>query len=313
MFELAKKDGIYLEYDDVKDFRESILKKVNSLPEYLQKFDIPLKICNNPSNITRIAQEIMEDASKEGVSYIELRFAPTVYSKDIKHSCKKVEAALEGIKLGRERYGIEGGLILCIMRHEDIRKANALVDIAQMYNGKGVVAIDLVGDEKSYPPKLFKSVYEKAKKMGLNITIHSGEIPEPRNVSDAINVLHAKRIGHGLFSIMDNNIIDYLRISKIPLEMCIKSNLDTGNINKLERHPAKILLDKGVKVTINTDNRTISNCTLSDEYLRFIRLGATKKDMIKVAKNGIEVAFAPKKVKSKLLKEISKFEISKEI
>jgi adenosine deaminase len=306
--ELAKKEGIELANKDLEEFKKYVQvgENTKSLIEYLEKFNIPLKVINNKENLKRITKEIIEDASKQNIKYLEIRFAPLFdITKDITGN-EKVQAVLDGMKEGLREFGVHSGLILCAMRHESLEKAKDVINIADKFKNKGVVAVDLAGNEKDFPPKLFKEAFDLAHSKKINITIHAGETGSYQNVLDSINILHAKRIGHGVAAAKDPKTMGFLKNKKIPLEICVKSNIDTKVTDSYEHHPIKVLLKNGVKVTLNTDNTTVSNITLNQEYGRLAKIGFTKKDLVEISKNGVNASFAPEKVKKMINQEIDR-------
>lgn len=305
ILELAIKGGIKVPTTNLDEF-ENYVKvggECKSLKEYLEKFEFPIKIFNKPKNIKRITIELLEDSAKHGVKYMELRFAPFL-GEGIVNPAENVQAALEGMKEAKEKFKIDSNLILCAMTHQPVETSIEVAKLCNEFKDKGVVAMDLAGNEHDFDIKLHKKAFDLAHEYGVNITAHAGETGKSQNVIKAIKSLHANRIGHGIAAIKDEKIVDYLVKKQIPLEVCIKSNIDTKGVGSLEEHPFKELLHKGVKVTINTDDITVSNVNIMDEYKNLLDIGLSLKDITKVIKNGIEASFATTKVKQKLLSEL---------
>lgn len=275
----------------------SVSLKENSLKDYLEKFDIPLKIMQTKENLMRISKELALDLLKDNVIYAEIRFAPNKHLENGLTLDEVITSILKGLK----EVPIKTNLILCMMRGDSYAKNLEIIKYAKKYLGKGVVGIDLAGNEALYPVNNYQELFAIARKEKIPFTIHAGEGDGALSVIKAIN-LGAKRIGHGVRAIESTEALNLLKEKDITLEVCPKSNLDTKMYNKLESHPIKKLLDKGVKVTINTDNRTVSNITLEETYKKLKEtFHFSKEDFINMNKRAIECAFISEKEKQELL------------
>lgn len=275
----------------------SVSLKENSLKDYLDKFDIPLKIMQTKENLMRISKELALDLLKDNVIYAEIRFAPNKHLENGLTLDEVITSILKGLK----EVPIKTNLILCMMRGDSYAKNVEIIKYAKKYLGKGVVGIDLAGNEALYPVNNYQELFAIARKEKIPFTIHAGEGDGALSVIKAIN-LGAKRIGHGVRAIESTEALNLLKEKDITLEVCPKSNLDTKMYNKLESHPIKKLLDKGVKVTINTDNRTVSNITLEETYKELKEtFHFSKEDFINMNKRAIECAFISEKEKQELL------------
>lgn len=275
----------------------SVSLKENSLKDYLDKFDIPLKIMQTKENLMRISKELALDLLKDNVIYAEIRFAPNKHLENGLTLDEVITSILKGLK----EVPIKTNLILCMMRGDSYAKNVEIIKYAKKYLGKGVVGIDLAGNEAAYPVNNYQELFAIARKENIPFTIHAGEGDGALSIINAIN-LGAKRIGHGVRAIESTEALNLLKEKDITLEVCPKSNLDTKMYNKLESHPIKKLLDKGVKVTINTDNRTVSNITLEETYKELKEtFHFSKEDFINMNKRAIECAFISEKEKQELL------------
>ena len=255
----------------------TIETKCASLKEYLTKFDIPLKIMQTKENLERVAFELAQDLQKDDVIYAEIRFAPNKHLKS-------------GLTLD-EVVTIKTNLILCMMRGDSYEQNLKVIKLAKKYLNHGVVAIDLAGSEASYPVNLYQELFEIAQKENIPFTIHAGEADGPLSVINAIN-LGAKRIGHGVRAIESEKALKLIKEKNITLEVCPKSNLDTNMYEKLSNHPIKKLYDMGLLVTINTDNRTVSNTNLTKSYQDLQEVFSfTKQDFLKMNENALQSAF----------------------
>lgn len=279
-----------------------------SLGDYLRKFIYPIKVMQSEKNIYRITYELLEDARNDGIRFLEIRFSPIYHTKEGMSEANAVETVLQAMKDAYEKLNIRSGLILCCMRGEAIEKNMQMIQLANMYKDSGILGVDLAGNENEYPPELYKDVFHKAYESGLNITIHAGEAGIAQNITDSIEMLHAVRIGHGVFAYKNKVIVDSLIKSQIPLELCPCSNLDTGAIGRYEEHPIKEYLKQGINVTLNTDNRTISNIVLTEEYVNLVRyIDLRVEDAVKISMNGILSSFCPDSVKKELRDELKEY------
>lgn len=306
LFEMMEKEDTEICIKGLREFKKlvTISGECNSLKEYLYRFDYPLKVLQSKENLKRSVIEILKCASSDGVRYIELRFAPILHLEKGLTLEEVVEAVLEGKTQGEEKYNISCGIILCAMRHLPCEKSIETIELANIYKDKGVVGVDLAGNEEDFPPELHKEAFDLAKKYGLNITIHAGETGKSENITKSINKLHSERIGHGTFVYKDKAVVKYLKENQVPLEVCPTSNVHTKAVKSLKDHPVKDYIKQGLKITLNTDNRTVSNVTLSEEYVNLIeKLNVSFEEAIIVMKNTIEAGFCSKEVKEKLLSE----------
>lgn len=276
-------------------------KNIYSLTDYLTKFELPVKVMQTKENLKRVTKELLEDLKEEQVIYIELRFAPLLHTKEGLSQREVVEAVIEGIK---EVEGITCNLILCCMRdHLNNEKNIETIKVAKEFLNYGVVALDLAGDESKYPTKLFQKLFSKAKELEIPYTIHAGEASDYHSILEALQ-LKASRIGHGIASIQNKELMDILKERQILLEICPQSNVDTNIVTEKKNHPIKQLFSK-VPISVNTDNRTVSNITLTEEYEDFIKLfDFTLEDIKTCNLNAIKYSFMKETEKEKFRKQI---------
>lgn len=290
--------------ENLRDF-EKLVKvedRCESLNEYLEKFKYPIKVMQKKENIYRITLELLEDCKKQGVKYIEIRFAPYLHLEEGLSITDVIDTVLEAMKHGEEKFSVMSNLIVCAMRHENIEKNIDLVEKVKKYKDKGVVAIDLAGDEADFPPELHKDVFDLAKKYGFHITIHAGETGIEQNIIKSIELLHAERIGHGVSAYKDPKVVQYLIDKKVPLEMCITSNYNTMAVQNKKDHPIKQYLQQGVRVTVNTDNETVSNVDLNDEFLFMSECMEISKEQIRsITLDSIKGSFATEDQKRRFM------------
>lgn len=259
----------------------------SNLGEYLEKFYLPDELMSDYDTIVEFSYRLAKQLEKEDVIYAEIRFCPTSHNKKI-----SVDSVITGVRVGLAKVpSVKTNLIFCMRRNYSFEENLEIIKLAKKYLGNGCCAIDLVGDESSYCTEDFKNLFDIIKKENIPFTIHAGEAPSDNSVMSAIN-FGAKRIGHGIRSVEDKNIISELIRNNVYLEICPDSNVDTKNVSSIEKHPIRELVDAGVAVTISTDNRTVSNTSLEHEYnLLKTYLGFNDDDILKFNLNAIEAAF----------------------
>ena len=252
-----------------------------SLAEYLTCFDLPVSALQEKEHIRDAVVDVVRQAAAENVRYMEVRFAPTCSIND--------------------RYGVFTNLILCAMRHHSPQQNHLVVRCAREFLGNGVCALDLAGDEAGHPNEEFEALFEEARRMEVPVTIHSGECGSARNVALALQY-GARRIGHGIAAIKDPALLEACRNAHIGFELCPTSNFQTKAATELDAYPLHAFLDFGLLATINTDNRTVSHTTLTDEYTFALeKLHIEKEDLRTLYKNSVEISFASDSVKHQLL------------
>ncbi len=287
---------------------ENLLKapKVNeSLVSYLKSFDIPIRVMQNKKSIERFTFEVYEDASKENVKYLELRFAPSLHTKMGLNQSEVIEAAISGMKNATKKYDIEGNLILCCMKNLSEKIAIETIERGRDYLNHGVVAVDLAGPEEEGFSTKFINAMSLAKKYGYKITIHAGEVASGQNILDSIKMLDADRIGHGVRLYDNIEAYEIIKNRNIMLEVCPTSNIQTNAVSSLQSHPVVSYYNDKLNLCINTDNRTVSDTTLTEEYViasKLLNMG--KDDYNKMYSNTVKSSFADNSVKEFLLRKI---------
>ena len=272
-----------------------------SLNDYLSKFDFPIRILQTREELETAITSILEKQKKDNVIYTEIRFAPQLHT----HKGLTQEEVVKTLLEAKAKVDVKSNLILCLMRGSDNDLENyETLNLAKKYLNKGVCAIDLAGNEGLYKTSNYKEIFALAKKNNIPFTIHAGEADGTSSIKDAIS-FGAKRIGHGVRSIEDDQLLDFIIKNNITLEVCPTSNIQTGIYDSYSNHPIEKLYKKGVKVTINTDNMTVSNTTLANEYSSIINnTNLTKEDIINMNTNSIKAAFISEDLKSELMSEI---------
>lgn len=299
-----QKQGVTQSIEEVEE-NLMVNKDCRDLNEYLQKFDLPAQVLQDADNIREATYEIFEDLSKQNVIYAEVRFAPSKHTEQGLTYDEVVDAAVKGMNEAKAKYGIDGGLILCCMRGDSEERNMETVNVAKRFLNRGVVAIDLAGAEALFPTSDYEDIFRKADRQGIPFTIHAGEADGPESIKSALK-FGAKRIGHGVRSIEDSRLMDILRIREIPLEVCPTSNLQTQAI--AGKHPIEELYRRGLFVTVSTDNNTVSNTNILDEYNWILEnTDLTYNDLLQMNMNAARFAFAPLMEKARLVDKIKTF------
>lgn len=306
MYELLLEQG-EISPMEMEQFEQMVRVKEDckSLKEYLEKFKYPLKVMQRKEYLERITYELLEDLSLQNVKYVEIRFAPFLHMEEGLTFNEIVESVLRGMEKGQEEFGILSNVILICMRHEGVENSIEIVERGEKYLGKGVVAVDLAGNEADFPPEIHKEAFQLAFKKGYNITVHAGETGTEENIVKSIELLHADRIGHGIAAIKDPNIMELIKDRGIHIEMCPISNLQTKAVKTIEEYPIRDFFDEGLNITVNTDNMTVSNTSLYKEYqLLMDKFGFSMDGIYTLIDNSIKAAFLPEEDKNRLRKII---------
>ena len=293
---------------DIEEVRNMLMveKDCRDLNQYLEKFDLPVKVLQSTEHLERATYELYEDLAKQNVKYAEVRFAPSLHTRAGLSYDEIVESTIQGMERAKEEFGIDGNLILCCMRGNDNKEANIeTVNVAERYLGKGVCAIDLAGAEALFKTANFEDIFKSAEKEGIPFTIHAGEADGPESIIDALK-FGAKRIGHGVRSIESPKLVKYLAVNRIPLEVCPISELQTQAVKG--KVPVEELYKCGVPITINTDNDTVSNTSIIDEYEWVLNnTSLTEEDLIEMNLNAAKSIFGTEKQKASIISRIKEY------
>ncbi|WP_194190725.1 adenosine deaminase [Clostridium chrysemydis] len=305
VIELLNKEGLNEEIRGFEEMKERLIvpNDCPSLNVYLERFDLPLKVMQNKENLERIAFELIEDVNKENVKYIEVRFAPLFHKEKGLKVDEIIASVLKGLKRGEKEYGVKSNLILSLLRHMGEDTIYEVLDGGKEFIGKGVVAIDLAGGEELNFCKKFKRAFDYGRSLGYKVTIHAGETGHAINVKEAIELLGAERIGHAVAIENDSDIYNLVKENNIVLEMCPTSNVQTKAVTEYKNHPVKKFLESGLLVNVSTDNRTVSDVTLTEECEEINKNHVLNlEDYKKIYLNSLKGAFCDEYTKEELLK-----------
>ncbi|MFN0242654.1 MAG: adenosine deaminase [Planctomycetota bacterium] len=275
-----------------------------SLSLYLEGFRHTIALMQTAESLERVAYEFVEDMAADNVAYAEVRFAPHFHTQGGLGLDGVMAAVIKGLQRGREDFGVPVGLIVCAMRNLSAMLSMQMAELAVAWRGHGCVGFDLAGEEAGHPAKHHIDAFQLVKRMNFSITIHAGESFGPESIWQALQYCGAHRIGHGTrliedMVVYDNKVISlgplaqYVLDHRVPIEMCLSSNVHTGATPSLAAHPFPHYRAKGFRVTLNTDNRLMSRTTMTDEYaLAVEHFGCDLDDLEKIAINGMKSAFA---------------------
>jgi adenosine deaminase len=308
MLEMAEQRGIKLPADNPEGLRRSMHcgENTGSLVEYLKAFDITLSVMQTEEALFRVAYELGQDCARENVRYMEVRYAPMLHARAGLRMTAVVEAVLAGLRQAEKDHGIESTVIICGIRNISPESSLEMARLAVAYKNRGIVAFDLAGAEYDHPAKHHREAFQLIRNNNINCTIHAGEAFGPESISQAIHVCGAHRIGHGCRLRESGDLLHYVNDHRIALECCPSSNVQTGAVASISTHPLKLYHDLGVRVTVNTDNRLITDTTVSKElWLCHKEMGLTAKDVARVILNGFKAAFMPFHIKQAYLRRIS--------
>jgi adenosine deaminase len=290
-----------------------------SLPLYLEGFAHTTGVMQTADALERVAYEMLEDMKRDGVAYVETRFAPVYHLEKGLHLDEVVSAVLAGLERGRKDFDVEYGLIICAMRN--MQRSLEMAELAVDFRERGVVGFDLAGEEGGFPPKKHIDAFHYIQRENFNITLHAGEAFGKESIWQAIQWCGAHRVGHATRLIEDigldahdptkivkmGYLAQYILDKRIPLEICLSSNVHTGAVESIEQHPFGIYRRYGFRVTLNTDDRLMSDTTMTKELMlahRAFKLSVD--DMEKLAINAMKSAFLPYKRRIQLIYDVIK-------
>src|SRR5580704_469221 len=282
-------------------------ESVTSLDDYLRAFDITLSVLQTEAALERVSYELAEDAHRENVRYIEVRYSPLLHIREGLRPAQVVEAVLRGLRTAKRELGIRYGVILCAIRSQPAEQSLRIAELCVAFKNRGVVAFDLAGSEINNPAKVHRAAFQLVIDNNINCTAHAGESFGPDSVHQAIHKCGAHRIGHGTRLIESGDLLNFVNDHRIPLEVCPSSNVQTRAAASWEAHPVDFYVDYGLRITINTDNRLMSDTTASKElHLCHSYFGWSLDTIKDIIISGFKSAFMPYREKADLVAEITR-------
>lgn len=307
MVEVARQQGMRVQ--DLSQLRSLVQVnegEPNTSKNFLSKFEILRTFYQTSEIIGRFTREVVYDAAADHVRYLELRFTPAALSNARGFSYAEVmDWVIENVALASQQVGMKTRLIVSLNRHESVQIAEQVLRLAVDRMERGVVGIDLAGNEAQFPALPFAGVMQEARQAGLHVTIHAGEWGGAQNVQDALLHLAAERIGHGVRVMENPAVVELARQHNVPFCVCITSNVHSGVASSYEAHPVRAMLEAGLNVTLHTDDPSISNIRLSDEYHHFCALGLPLETLRRCVLSAAEAAFLPETERQLLVQDLA--------
>lgn len=306
MLDLAREARMVLPRQNADDLRAYMrADNVPDLADYLHRFETTILLLQTSDALERVAYELVEDASRDGLRYIEVRNAPHLNIRAGLTVDEVILATLRGLARGEADFGTIARFITCSLRHWEPSRSLAAAQAAVRHKDAGVVGFDLAGPEVQFSAANHAAAFAYAREHFLQVTCHAGEAAGPESIKSALFDCNVSRIGHGVRAEEDPALLDYIRDVGITLEMCPTSNEQTHAVSSYAEHPFRRYLDTGVRVTINTDSRLISGVTLTGEYARLVNeLGLSIPDLCHCVMTACESSFLPYAERQKLISNV---------
>lgn len=303
LIDLAHRAGVVLPSSDPDTVRRFMaVRRVRDLEEYLARFTLTVAVLQTPEALERVAWEMVQDAARDGVRYLEVRYCPTLSQRGGLSIDEVLAAEARGLQRGTADFGVPAAIINCTLRHLAAEVSVEIARASVAWRGRGVVGFDIAGGEAGHPAAPHAAAFALAREGGLGITVHAGEAAGPESVREAVEVCGARRLGHGTRLIEDARLTAEVAARGIAIEACLSSNAQTRAVDRLGDHPVAAYLEAGIGVTLATDNWLISDVALSGEYdLAQRELGLTDGQIDRLILNGFAAAFAPAPLKEQLL------------
>ncbi|MBP7184226.1 MAG: adenosine deaminase [Saprospiraceae bacterium] len=279
--------------------------KCSDLPDYLKKALKGFELMQTKEELQWVTEDLFEQLKKDNVIYAEIRFAPLQHLKQGLSASDVVKIVNDTTESCVRKTGIEAGIILCTLRHFSEEESMTTVKLVEEYKNSKVVGFDIAGDEVGFPIDAHKKAFEYAKDHGIHCTAHAGEADGPKSVWESLNQFHPSRIGHGVRSAEDDDLLLFLKKENIHLEVCPTSNIQTHVYPNLESHSLPKIYGHGVSMSLSTDGRTVSDVSLTDEYNNVAKAFNWNLEQFKICNlEAIEHAFTTQEIKDKLRTKI---------
>ena len=306
MVELARKAKVVLPSYDPEPLRRFMLvDDAANLQDYLDRFDLTIPLLQTPDSVERVAYEMVEDAARDNVRYIEVRYCPHLSQRQGMTLEEVMQAELRGLGRGESDFGVVARVINCSLRHYEPAVSVEIAECSVAFRDRGVVAFDLAGGEAGRPPGNHREAFDVAARGLLGVTVHAGEAAGAQSISDAVHLCHANRIGHGTRLHESPSLQAYIRDRQILIEANITSNVQTRAVPRASEHPVRGYFDAGLNVTLCTDGWLMAGVSLSDEYwLAHTELGFSREEIDRLILNGFESAFLPWPARLDLLSRV---------
>ena len=306
MVELARKAKVALPSYEAEPLRRFMLvDDAADLQDYLDRFDLTIPLLQTPEALERVAYEMVEDAARDNVRYLEVRYCPHLSQRRGMTLDEVMQAELRGLARGERDFGVVARVINCSLRHYDPAVSVEIAECSVGFRDQGVVAFDLAGGEAGRPAGNHRAAFDVATQGLLGVTVHAGEAAGAESIAEAVHLCHADRIGHGTRLYESPQLRDYIRDRRILIEVNITSNVQTRAVRRASEHPVRAYFDAGLNVTLCTDGWLMACVSLSDEYwLGHTDLGFSRKEIDQLILNGFAGAFLPWPERLELLSRV---------
>ena len=298
LLSIIESDGIKAPYTN----EEEIIKRFEytDFANFLQGYMEIVDYITDERHFEQITYEMLDNCAKSNVHYVEASFSPSDHIPKGLDFDKMADSINIGIQRAKQDFGIETNIRVDLVRNSSIEEAMGILDNIEK-SPDNIISIDLGGNEAQNPPGPFAEPYKRASTMGLHRVAHAGEAAGPDSIWEAIRFLDVERIGHGVTAHQDPELVEYMKRERIALEMCPVSNLRTGVVPSIKEHPIREYFDKGLLVTVSSDDPSLFHTDMNNEYIQLHQqLGFTVPELFQISMNGIDAAFLDEEIKSQL-------------
>lgn len=305
LFNLIQREGKEPSIKNIDDLRKKLA--YIDFAHFIEVWIWKNTFIKEEKDFEEIAYQVLRSLSKQNVKYIEAFYSPGDYWRQGLSTQKITEYLIKGKERAYYDFGIQSELIVDLIRGDGPEIGMQRLEEVTPYLGKGLIGIGLGGNEQSFPADPYASVYKEARERGFRLTAHAGEAAGAESIWTVIKKLDVERIGHGVRACEDPKLVSLLKKRQIPLEMCVISNVRTGVCESVEVHPIKQYFQQGLMVTANSDDPTMFNTSISQEYLVLVqKLGFTISDLKHLSMNGIIASFMPDRDKELMKSQFEK-------
>jgi len=296
LYNLIRKRGGDPSIGSVEDLRTKLTYR--DFPHFIELWIWKSSFIKEEKDFEEITYQVLRSLSEQNVKYVEAFYSPGDYWRQGLSVSKITEYVIRGREKAYSDFGIRSELIIDLIRDQGPKVGMQRLEEVTPYLHKGVIGVGIGGSEQTFPADPYEEVYREAKRRGFRLTAHAGEAAGPESIWTVIRKLRCERIGHGVRAKEDPQLVSFLKKSQIPLEVCVTSNVKTKVFESVEAHPIKQFYNKGLMVTVNSDDPTMFNTSLTQEYLQLAeKLGFSQQDIRQLTLNGVEASFMPDEMK----------------
>ncbi|MGM0687543.1 MAG: adenosine deaminase [Promethearchaeati archaeon] len=301
LVEIVKAESIDTPYDSQEEMQR--LFKYQDFGHFIEVYSQLIGLIQHEEHFEKLAYQVLEDCASQNIRYVELSFSSIDHVQQGLEFDDMLDAINRGIHGANRDFGILADIRIDLVRNYGPETAMETLDAIER-KPDNIISVDLGGSEDEFPPKPFKRVYERAKEMGLYLVAHAGEAAGPQSIWNAIRYLDVERVGHAVSAVEDTDLMEYMKEHEIAIEACPVSNIRTRAIESIEKHPVRTFYDYGLLVTVNSDDPTLFQTNLNNEYKQLqTRLGFSVEELFQLSLNAIQASFLPETRKQELRTE----------